>query len=84
MQVQITTANKSQNSFFFEATCGKKSASVFIGDSYINVVCKNASHRAWGGMGKCFETIEQAIGAYKSNEMKTIIKSAAEMKFAAA
>jgi hypothetical protein len=84
MQIQIITAKKTDNSFFFEATCGKKSASVYIGSSYINVLCKNASHRAWGGLGKTFQTAEEAVAGYKTSEMKAIIQSAFEMQAATA
>jgi hypothetical protein len=62
----------------------KKSASVYIGSSYINVLCKNASHRAWGGLGKTFQTAEEAVAGYKTSEMKAIIQSAFEMQAATA
>jgi DNA-binding protein H-NS len=84
MQIQITTANKTQDYFFFEATCGKKSASVYISDTFINVICKNASHRAWRGVGKTFQTEEEAMEGYKSSEMKAIIQAAFEMSMEAA
>jgi hypothetical protein len=78
MQVQINEIKTSGNGFFFNATCGKKTASVWIHKHEINVVCQNASHKAWGGIGKFFPTKQEAIDNYKSSEMKAIIQTAFE------
>jgi ribosomal protein L31 len=80
MQVQINNMSRSKhNSFYFTATCGKKTAIVVIDeDKRVNVVVQNASHKAWGGMGKFFPTKQTAIDSYKSGEMKAIIQTAFE------
>lgn len=61
------------------AICGKKEASITIRSGRmtgINVTVRNAMQKAWRGMGKEFDTIEQAIENYKSTEIKSIIKAA--------
>jgi hypothetical protein len=42
--------------------------------SYINVVVLNAVHRAFRGMGKDFQTIEEALNHYKSPKMKAMLQ----------
>lgn len=59
-----------------EATCGKTNAVVIDTSHQIIVLCKNASHNAWRGMGKCFANFESAKQAYKSAAMKSIIELA--------
>ncbi len=45
----------------------------------INVLCKNAAHSAYRGMGNFFDTWEQAIDKYKSSCAKEAIKTAMEI-----
>ncbi len=78
MQIQVINAKTSDyGSFHFEATCGKTSAFVSIHSRGVNVICQNASHKAWGGMGRSFKSLEEAVNAYKKAEMKQIITAAA-------
>ena len=63
----------------YEATCGKKEGYVFISKrsgGSITVLCINAAHKVYRGLGRSFNTIEEALGAYKSPEMKSIINYA--------
>lgn len=80
MDIQINEFGKLESGKFFEATCGKISAYVWFGTytGSINVCCKNASHRAFKGAGRTFWSIEDALAAYKSPEMKAIIQAAWE------
>jgi hypothetical protein len=80
MQVQITDMSRSKyNSLYFSATCGKKSALVFIDENGgVDVIVENASHKAWGGMGKRFQNKQAAVENYKSSEIKEIIQTAFE------
>jgi len=80
MIVQITEMSRSKyNSFYFSATCGKKSALVVIDeDGGVDVVVQNASHKTWGGMGKRFQNKQAAVENYKSSELKEIIQTAFE------
>ena len=50
--------------------------SIFIGRSYINVTVKNASHRAWKGAGKSFNSFEEALNNYKSVEVRLALELA--------
>jgi hypothetical protein len=80
MQVQIIEFGALESGKFFEANCGKTSAYVWFGKftGSINVCCKNASHKAFRGTGRTFWSIEEALAAYKSPEMKAIINAAVE------
>ncbi len=62
-------------------SCGKTTAEIFNGESLgLRIVCKNASNRAWRGMGRGFDNFTEALGAYKSKAMQAIIvRAASEM-----
>lgn len=79
MQIQINQASKTEHGNWFDATCGKTSAWVAISKNGVQVCTKNAAHRAWGGFGKHFPTVADAVANYKSAEMKAIIEAAAEV-----
>jgi hypothetical protein len=79
MQVIITSAEDTENGKYFLIDCGKTSAHIYVSKAgYINVCCKNASHKAWKGSGRYFLTFQEAVEAYKSSEMKAIISAAVE------
>ncbi len=58
---------------------GNKTFFVMITDSYINVLCKNAAHSAYRGLGRFFDTVDQAIEGYKSTAAKSAIRTAVEL-----
>ena len=62
-----------ETGLYAEASCGKVKALVCIHDNHVRVICCNASHSAWRGMGRVFPSIAEAIAGYKSQEMKSII-----------
>ena len=72
----IYTMHSDENGKSIEATCGKTTAEIIVTSHQIIVLCKNASHYAWRGMGKCFANFESAKQAYKSAAMKSIIELA--------
>jgi DNA-binding protein H-NS len=72
----ITRHDKIDGSHLLELSCGKQSASFWIAPWYVQVRNNNASHRVWGGMGKRFENLEQALSNYKSREMQAMIRAA--------
>jgi hypothetical protein len=78
MQVQITNHTEDENGIAFAATCGNKSAEIWVSkvSHAIYVCCINASHKAYKGVGRRFCSIEDALEAYKSPEMKAIISAA--------
>ncbi len=79
MKVEAVESLCGKHGFYFRATCGKKTALVQVHPHGIHVVCENASHKTWSrgfGPGKLFRDAEDAVAAYKSTEMKTIIHAA--------
>lgn len=78
MTIQITNRTCSQYSDSATFTCGKVTAyvHVFAADGRINVGVQNASHRIWKGSGKFFSSWDDAVGAYKSGEMKALLSAA--------
>jgi len=86
MDISITsTARRSYNGnehFAAEMVCGKHAASIWVCrgvDSHVRVVVKNASHRCWKGLGKRFATAAEAVAAYKTAAVRTMIETACEM-----
>ena len=77
MEVQITQQVKQNDSHLFELTCGKQSAHIWVTPHYAMVCNLNASHRAWGGLGKRFDSLEAALAGYKSAAMRAMIQTAA-------
>jgi hypothetical protein len=47
----------------------------FKGTGYVQVVVHNASHKAYKGMGKYFDTLDTAIANYKKREIKALLIS---------
>jgi hypothetical protein len=80
MQVQIICNDVLESGQFIEAESGKTAAYIWVSKmGYINVLCKNASHKAWkASKGRNFFSFDEAIAAYKSAEMKAIISAAVE------
>jgi len=50
--------------------------------SYVRVIVSNSSHRAWGKMGKQFDTKEQAVSNYKTGSIKAMIEHACKLAHA--
>jgi len=46
-----------------------------INDYGVRVLCHNASHKAWRGSGRGFDSISDALAAYKKPEMKAMIEA---------
>jgi len=65
----------------FTAIYNNKEVSIMkvTGNSnYFVVMYKNASHKAFRGMGKQFDTIQQALENYKDASIKAIISASNE------
>ena len=73
MQATVTEIKITDTGIYANATCGKVSACVCINDYQVRVTCQNASHKVWRGAGRAFQTVAEAIAAYKTPEMKAII-----------
>jgi len=79
MEIEISNMHKNETTFGVEMSTGKTTAYVFFSSrtGSINVCCANASHRTWGGVGRTFWSIEEAVAGYNSAAMKEIISAAA-------
>lgn len=77
MDVLVTETNRTEHGVYFSGTCGKVSAYVSFYDGLgVRVCCRNSSHRVWKGSGRGFNSVAEALEAYKSPEMKAIIRAA--------
>lgn len=81
MEILITSKTENAGTTYVEVACGAKAAHVSINRERREVwVCaKNASHKVWRGFGRRFETVAQALAAYKSGEMQAMIRAAADL-----
>lgn len=77
MTTIITKHTKINDSHLLEITSGKQSASLWIAPDHVMVCSLNASHRAWKGLGRRFNSLASASDGYKSSAMKSIISAAA-------
>ena len=77
MDVLITKQIEQNGSRLFELTCGKQSAHIWVTSHHVMVCNLNASHRAWGRLGKRFDNLEAALSGYKSAAMRAMIQAAA-------
>lgn len=58
---------------------GKKEVSVNYSYGRVNVIYKNASHKAYRGFGKDFNSFEEALNNYKNASIIAAIKAAQEL-----
>ena len=72
--IEIQNVTKSEHGTYFNCKACKKSVYVSVTEWNINVCVSNASHQAWGGSGRFFQTFDEAIKAYKSEEMKELLR----------
>lgn len=74
--VSIIRQAVNDSGLWVEACCGKVSAGVWINGDSISVTCFNAAHRVWRGMGRRFDSVAEALAAYRSPQMQAIIAAA--------
>lgn len=76
MMIQVVNQAIGKTASRFELATEKKSASINYNRNLgiIGVCCKNASHRAWKGTGRNFNSFDEAKAAYKSSDMKAMIE----------
>lgn len=79
MMVRVTESNHANGYSFFELECGKQSMSVSVGPRSVRVLVNNASHRAWGGIGKIFDTFAAARAHYRSPAAHAMLDTAAQL-----
>lgn len=73
MNIQINSDNAADGSREIETTVGSKRIYVGISSLGVNVLCRNAAHRAWRGTGRFFDDFAAAREGYKSGAMKAAI-----------
>jgi hypothetical protein len=79
MDVLITKQVEQNGSRLFELTCGKQSISVSVGPMGVRALVLNASHRAWRGIGKSFETFAAAREHYRSPAVRAMLDTAEQL-----
>jgi DNA-binding protein H-NS len=80
MNIIITEQLRGEHGFTLAATCDKVQGVVSIHRHGVQVLCVNAAHRVWRGGGRCFNSITDALAAYKSPEMRAIIQAAVTLE----
>ena len=85
MAVNLIETLRDEFGTHIEAQAGKQKATVSIykgslANLGVQVVCQNASHRAFRGAGKFFKDIGAALDNYRSAEMRAIIELAASVE----
>lgn len=75
MGIMITSQSQSNGRVYFELSSGKKDVDISFHAELgmVNVLCKNAAHKAWKGTGRTFWSFEEARAAYKSSDVKAMI-----------
>jgi len=75
MGIMITSQSQDNGRVYFELSSEKKDANISFNAELgmVNVLCKNASHKTWKGVGRTFWSFEEARAAYKSSDMKAMI-----------
>lgn len=78
MSIQEISRNKDDNYTNLTLRSGKKEAYIYYNHSInqLQVICLNASHKAFIGHGKYYKYFEEAIKNYTSPEMKNMINFA--------
>ena len=82
--VQIIGETKTDLGTYITAVCEKTTADVSyiptFGNSAVRVCVQNASNKAYRmGVGKTFPSFDAAIAAYKSADVRAIIRAAADL-----
>ena len=76
MAIQIINQSQAGSRVYFELTTGKQSALISYSreSGSVRVICQNAAHRVWRGMGTAFDGFANAKAAYKSSGMRAMIE----------
>jgi hypothetical protein len=76
LQAKIESVSYADTGIYITASCGKVSAFVGISDFEVRVICQNSSHDTFRGSGRGFDSIADALAAYRSPQMQAIIAAA--------
>lgn len=76
MDVLVLKCARQGDYVSLELECNKHRAGVLFGPNHVSVCARNASNRAWGGLGRFFPNVEAARAAYKSSAMRSMIDAA--------
>ena len=90
MEINITESKRYDSCdwtyHYFEMTCGKQNLQITVSNhtlcKRINVVSCNASHKAWGGLGRAYSTLNEALDTtnkgYKNEKVRRMVALACE------
>ena len=81
MSIQIIsqTQNESRIYITMQGKRNEVEISYHVGRGSVDVIVKNASHKAWNGAGKTYRNLSEAKAAYKSSEMQAMIEYVKEV-----
>lgn len=76
MKVQVLKSLETEGSNIYELKVDTIEITTWVNFkyNYIQVIVKNASHKAWRGMGRQFNDFQSAIEAYKSVKVKAALE----------
>ena len=76
MTIQIINQSQVGSRVYFELATDKQSALISYSreSGSVRVICQNAAHKVWRGMGKAFDGFDNAKAAYKSSGMRAMIE----------
>ena len=76
--IQIIRETTTGGLSMFELATEKKSAFISVSSrtGLVTVCCHNAANRVWRGMGRTFQSWDDAMNGYKSSDMKAMIEYA--------
>jgi hypothetical protein len=77
MTTILTSKETSDHSTYLEFVCDKTTVHVSVMTcGLIRVIVQNASHRVFKGSGRVFRNFADAVTAYKSEAVRSIINAA--------
>ena len=78
MTIQITNVSTAGEYTSMEVSNGTQRAGFMFSPGYIRVCNRNASNRAWGGLGREFCSMAEVREGYRSSAMQAMINAAEE------
>ena len=81
MNIQIIsrTSNENRTYITMQGKRNEVEISYHMQRGSVDVIVKNASHKAWKGAGKTYRNLSEAKAAYKSSEMQAMIEYVEEV-----
>ena len=78
MTIAVTNVSRAGEYASIEVTNGTQRAAFLFSPGYVRVCSRNASNRAWGGLGREFTSMAEAREGYRSSAMQGMMNAAEE------